>query len=155
MSLNFFLQNQNNITPIEEHLDTFCQLDDHDVMATIKNWGNHPDKILSVLCRSLVDRKLLKVKLQAAPFDEALVNEKKKEVMEKMNISENEAAYFVFTGEASNTTYDPGDERINILFKDGTVKDISQVDNALIQHNLNLAMGETKKYYICYWRFDV
>jgi len=28
--------------------------------------------------------------------------------------------------------YDPAVERINILFKDGTVKDISKVDNALI-----------------------
>ncbi len=58
---------------------------------------------------------------------------RKKKLAETLNITEEETDYFVFTGEASNTTYDPGDERINILFKDGTVKDISQVDNALIQ----------------------
>ena len=63
--------------------------------------------------------------------------------------SEEEVNYFVFTGIASNTTYNPADERINILFKDGTVKNISQVDNALIQHNLS---GTVKKYYICYLR---
>lgn len=145
--LDFFLQNQNK--NIDQYLDIFCQLDDHDVMATIKNWCQHPDKILAALCRSLVDRKLLKVKLQAEPFDKLLADEKKKEVVEKMNILYEEAGYFAFTGEASNTTYDPGDERINILFKDRTVKDISQVDNALIQHNLSSTI---KKYYICYWR---
>ena len=154
-ALNFFLQNQEENSSIEEHLDTFCQLDDHDVMATIKNWVYNADKILSILCRSLVERKLYKVKLQAEPFDKEMINEKRREVMEKLGVSSEEANYFVFTGEASNTTYDPGDERINILFKDGAVKDISQVDNALIQHNLSLANGEIKKHYFCYWRFDV
>ncbi len=145
--LNFFLKDFQSNNEIKENLDKFCRLDDHDVMATIKNWCLHPDKILSALCRSLVERKLLKVKLQSDPFDENVVNEKIKETAALLNIEEHEAAYFVFTGEASNTTYDLEDERINILFKDGTIKDISNVDNALIQHNLS---GTTKKYYFCY-----
>ena len=148
-ALDFFLQNQDKDTSIEKHLETFCRLDDHDVMATIKNWCDYPDKILSVLCRSLIDRRLYKVKLQAEAFDINMVKEKIKEVCEKLDITENEADYFVFTGEASNTTYNPSDERINILFKDGTVKDISKVDNALIQHNLS---STVKKYYICHFR---
>ena len=145
--LNFFLKDFHSNSAIEKHLDKFCRLDDHDVMATIKNWCQHSDKILSTLCRSLVERKLLKVKLQATPFDAALVNEKQKEASEVLGISEKETGYFVFTGEASNTTYNLEDERINILFKDGSIKDISEVDNALIQHNLS---GATKKYYFCY-----
>lgn len=147
--LSFFLQNADSSSPIEQHLETFCRLDDHDIMATIKNWSHHPDKILATLCRSLVERNLLKVKLQAEPFDVAFMKEKTKEACDKLGISEKESGYFVFTGEASNTTYNPGDERINILFKDGTVKDISTVDNALIQHNLS---GAVRKYYICYMR---
>ena len=147
--LDFFLQSQDSNSPIEEHLDIFCRLDDYDVMVTIKNWSHHPDKILSTLCRSLVERKLSKVKLQAEPFDDSLVLEKKKEVIEKLGVSEKDAGYFVFTGEASNTTYDPRDERINILFKDGSVKDISKVDNALIHQHLSSTI---KKYYICYLR---
>ena len=42
-ALNFFLQRQNENSPIEEHLDIFCQLDDHDVMATIKIWSHYSD----------------------------------------------------------------------------------------------------------------
>jgi len=150
--LNFFLKNFRIQTPIEQHLDMFCRLDDHDVMATIKNWCQHPDEILSTLCRSLVERKLLKVKLQSAAFEETMVKEKTKEVCGVLGISEKEAGYFVFTGIARNTTYDPGDERINILFKDGTIKDISAVDNALISVKSGLAYGEVKKHYICYYR---
>lgn len=148
-ALNYFLQNPSMNHKTQEHLDTFCRLDDFDVMATVKNWMDHPDKILSTLCKGLVDRKLYKVKLQADSFDSSLVNEKKKELMQRFGISNEEADYFVFTGEAINTTYNPEDERINILFKDGSVKDISKVDNALIHQHLS---SPVKKHYICYLR---
>jgi HD superfamily phosphohydrolase len=147
--LNFFLKQDGSTAFIEKHLDTFCRLDDHDVMATIKNWCHHPDKILSELCRCLVERRLFKIKLQVEPFNESLVSEKKKEIAGKLIISEEEADYFVFTGDASNTTYDLRDEKINILFKEGSVKDISQVDNALIHQDLSSTI---KKYYFCYYR---
>ena len=150
--LDFFLKNGTPAISIEHHLDQFCRLDDHDIMATIKNWSRHPDKILALLCRSLVERNLFKVKLQAEPYDQKWVDKKRKEACSSFGISEKESEFFVFTGETSNTTYNPGDERINILFKDGTIKDISQVDNALIHYNSGLAYGEIKKYYICYMR---
>ena len=150
--LDFFLQHNTPGFSPDQHLGKFCRIDDHDVMATIKNWSRHPDKILAQLCRSLVERNLLKVKLQAEPFDESWVDQKRKEACTSFAISDKESGYFVFIGEASNTTYDPADERINILFKDGTIKDISQVDNALIHYNSGLAYGDIKKYYICYLR---
>jgi HD superfamily phosphohydrolase len=148
-ALNYFLQNPSTDHKTKEHLDTFCSLDDFDVMATVKNWMDHPDKILSLLCRGLVDRKLYKVKLQANTLDDSFVKEKKKELMQRFGINNEEACYFVFTGEAINTTYNPEDERINILFKDGSVKDISKVDNALIHQHLS---SPVKKHYICYLR---
>jgi len=148
-TLDFFLKHPESNRWIKHHIERFCSLDDFDVMTTIKNWGHHPDKILSTLCRGLVDRKLFKIKYQAVPFDENLLKEKKREVMKELKITEEETEYFAFTGEAINTTYDPSDERINILFKDGTVKDISQIDNALIHQQLS---GPVKKYYICHYR---
>jgi len=148
--LDNMLKNPQDYQNMSDALQIFCRLDDHDVLATIKNWSWHPDKILRLLCRSLIDRHLYKVKLQAEPINPALTNQKVQEVAALLELNEEETAeYFVFTGEASNTTYNPADERINILFKDGTIKDISQVDNALIQHNLS---STVKKYYICYWR---
>ena len=148
-ALNYFLQNPSTDHKTQEHLDTFCSLDDFDVMATVKNWIDHPDKMLSTLCKGLVDRKLYKVRLQGNSFDNSVVNEKKKELMQRFGINNEEAGYFVFTGEAMNTTYNPEDERINILFKDGSVKDISKVDNALIHQHLS---SQVKKHYICFLR---
>ncbi len=147
--LDNILKNPDDYRQIENGLDIFCRMDDHDVMATIKNWCWHPDKILRLLCRSLTDRRLFKVKLQGEPVPEDFVRETKDSVAAVLNLTEEEVSYLVFTGIATNTTYNPADERINILFKNGQVKDISQVDNALIQHDLS---SKVKKYYICYWR---
>ncbi|MEO6315651.1 MAG: HD domain-containing protein [Chitinophagaceae bacterium] len=147
-AFDYFLQHPEASNAISEHLDKFCMMDDYDVLSTIKNWMFYPDTILSLLCRSLVDRRLLKVKFEQEPFDEAYVQSLRNNICTTLGVSEAAARYLVFTGEASNTTYDPTEEHINILFKDGSIKDISKVDNALIQHNLSRPM---KKFYICYY----
>lgn len=148
-NLTFFLKEHNPDEAFIKHIEKFAQLDDTDVMCTIKNWCGHLDTVLAKLSKGLVDRKLLKVKFQSEPFDPMILETLRKDVAQKLNISEREAAYFVFTGEAVNTTYNPYDERIRILFKDGSVSDISKVDNALIHHQLS---APVKKYYLCHLR---
>ncbi len=130
-------------------LEQFCSLDDYDVVSAIKGWCNHEDKVLSYLCKGIINRNLLKVKYYAEPVKEDLMEEKKQEAIQKMTLSEEDAGWLVFTGEASSSTYNFEDEQINILFKDVSVKDISEVDDALINRNLS---GKIKKYYICYPR---
>ena len=134
-------------------LEEFCNLDDYDVLAAIKAWSHHPDKILSTLCTGIINRQLLKVKYFGEPIDENLLKEKIADACARLNINEEDAGWLVFTGEAVSSTYNFEDEHIHILFKDGSVKDISEVDNALINQNLGgLAAGVIKKYYICYVR---
>lgn len=145
--LDFFLQHSGKTLDVNANLDKFCLLDDFDVMGTIKIWMFHSDTVLSLLSRSLIDRHLLKVRFQATPFEGEYVEEVRKRVAAKLDVSMEEARYFVFTGEAVNTTYNPMDEKINILFRDGSVKDISEVDNALIRQTL---ASTVKKFYICY-----
>jgi HD superfamily phosphohydrolase len=146
-NLNFFLREQQPHENFIKHLEKFTQLDDTDVMCTIKNWCGHYDKILARLCKGLVERKLLKVRLQAEPFDEKMVAQLRTDAAAKLKITEQEAEYFVFTGEAQNTIYNPLDERIRILYKDGSISDISKVDNALIHQQVS---SPVKKYYLCY-----
>jgi HD superfamily phosphohydrolase len=127
-------------------LEKFCAVDDHDVMHAIKRWSHHPDKILSLLCTRFLNRQLYKARIQAEPFDEDYVRIKKGQAGLQFGIDQADIDYFCFTGEATNTLYQTRDERINILFKDGTVTDISRIENALIQQNLSAAV---KKFYIC------
>lgn len=146
-NLNFFLKEYRPEENFRNHLEKFAQLDDTDIMCTLKNWCGHSDLVLSKLCMGLVDRKLLKIRMQAEPFDDKIIPMLQKEASEKIKISDTEAGYFAFTGEAVNTTYNPYDEHIKVLYKDGSISDISQVDNALIHHQLSSPL---KKYYLCY-----
>jgi len=142
-----FLHDSQGAETVHNLLFEFCQVDDFDIISSIKSWTLHTDQVLSVLCKNLLKRNLLKCKLQTTRFDKELVAEKKKIIMDQLNITMEEADYFVFTGEAINTTYTLGDEHINILFKDGSVKDISNVDNPLIHQTLSMPV---KKFYICW-----
>lgn len=127
-------------------LAQFCALDDHDIMHAIKRWSVHPDKVLSLLCSRFLNRKMYKTTIQSEPFLPATIAAKQKESLNAFNVDASEVDFVCFTGEASNTLYQTKDERINILFKDGSIKDISSIDNALIHQNLSAAV---KKNYIC------
>ena len=145
--LNIFLHNGDNVKGIENHLDNFCNLDDYDILAAIKKWANYPDKILSMLCKSIISRRLLKVKYSPNAISPTIVKEKTELAKKYLNINDEEASYLVFTGVTGNNTYNASDEHINILFKNGEIKEISKVDNPLINQTL---FGTVKKFYICF-----
>ena len=130
-------------------LEKFCTLDDSDVISSIKKWRKHPDPVLSILCNALLNRDLLKLRLQneSITLDEVL--EKRQAIANSLSISQEDANFLVFTGEAENSLYNPNNERINILFKNGEVRDISQVDSPLIHQNLS---HPVKKFYICFYQ---
>jgi uncharacterized protein len=144
-ALDYFLGSFNG-TMDAHALAQFCALDDHDIMHAIKRWSAHPDKVLSLLCSRFLSRQLYKTTIQSEPFLPATIAAKQKESLDAFNVDASEVDFVCFTGEATNTLYQTKDERINILFKDGSIKDISLIDNALIHQNLSAAV---KKNYIC------
>lgn len=127
-------------------IQRFCLMDDFDVISAIKKWSRHSDPVLSLLCTRLLNREIYKTNIQSTPFDENFLAEKQAQTMKKFGVSKEEAAYLCFTGIASNTAYQSKEEKINILYKDGSVKDITEVDNSMIQQNLS---SPVKKFYIC------
>ena len=133
----------------KQQLEAFCTLDDTDVIHSIKQWKNHSDWTLSTLCKALLNRQLLKLRLQHEPISNEELALKKAEVAAANQISLEDAGFLVFTGEAENSLYDPNNERINILFRDGRVCDIAQVDSPLIHQNLSRPV---KKFYICFYQ---
>ena len=129
-----------------ETIKRFCLMDDFDVISAIKKWSNHSDKVLSLLCTRMLNRNIYKTSIQANPFEPLYVETKKQQVMQQFGVNAEEADFLCFTGIATNTTYQSKEEKINILYKDGTVKDITEVDNSMIQQNLS---SQIKKFYIC------
>lgn len=144
--LNAFI---NNIAE-QQTLANFCLLDDADVMMAIKTWASSTDRVLNMLCTGLLERKLLRVQYFNEPPAEEVIAQKRNELMKSQGLSYEETGWLVFTGEASSSTYNFEDENIHILFKDGSVKDITAVNNPLIGQNMQVNI---KKYYFCYFRF--
>ncbi len=128
-------------------LAQFCSIDDADVMMAIKLWLNHSDKILSTLCQGILDRVLLKVKYVPTLPSQAALMELQVSVSKSLSISLEDVKWLVFCGEVQLHTYNFYSNPINILYKDGGVKSIAEVEDALIHTGMQ---QNNKKYYICY-----
>ncbi len=130
-----------------ELLDIFSQLDDNDIMTSIKVWTSHADPVLSMLCKQLVNRKLFKVELQNQAFKEDKINTIKNNIKKRYKLNDKEVNYFVFTGNVTNDAYRADKIRINILTKDGNVSDIADASDQL---SIDVLAKTVKKYYLCY-----
>ena len=144
-AIDFFINSFDGMMT-EQALEWFCTMDDTDITFAIKKWSHHSDRVLAILCEGLLNRRLLKCTLKATPFTAGELAVKLQSTAVSLKLGEEEARYFVFTGEASNTTYKIADEHIKILYKNGTVTDISHVDNPLIHQTIS---APVKKFYIC------
>lgn len=144
-ALDYFLFEYTNGLNLQV-VEKFSELDDSDLSFAIKKWSKHKDFVLSTLCKKLLARNLYKIKLQSKPFNSAEINELQVKAMQQFKVDSSLFPYFVHTGTANNTMYKTEDERINILYKDGTVKDISAIDNPLIHQTISAPI---KKFYIC------
>jgi HD superfamily phosphohydrolase len=145
-----FLYNHYSKKDFYEHpelLDTFAQLDDYDIMASIKAWCTHKDPVLSRLCCQLVNRNLFKVEMQSQPFKEEKIRLIRQEIKKRYKLSEKDVEYFVFSGVVTNDAYRADKIRINVLFKDGTVSDIADASDQL---SIDVLAKTVKKHYLCY-----
>ena len=148
-ALKYFLYrnlNENDFNDNPEHLNQYCQLDDTDVMASIKVWQTHEDKVLARLCKMLVLRKLYKI-LFISESLASILGDKKEQAKTKFGIEEEFMHYFVFSGIASNSTYNIDNELIKIETKSGLVKNITEIDDSLVNQTLARSVH---KNYICY-----
>ena len=148
-ALAYFLERDLTVNDFKQnpiHLNTFCKLDDTDVMSAIKVWTNCGDRVLSELCKMLILRKLYKVTFGSESLA-SILQDKGNAILRKLGIAETDLHYFVFAGEASNSTYNINDELIKIETKNGTIKNITEIEDSLVNHTLAKAVH---KNYICY-----
>ncbi|RNC86299.1 MAG: HD domain-containing protein [Winogradskyella sp.] len=146
--LQFFLKNDINISNFdEERLEVFSRLDDYDIVSAMKAWQYHDDFVLSNLCEIIINRDLLRIKIKNQSIKQSSLKTHQEALIEKYNITRDEAKYFVFSGQISNQAYQSSSNQINILLKSGKTKDIIKVSDHL---NLKALSKPVTKYYICY-----
>lgn len=151
-AMSYFLKNTLSVNDFEQNNEVmihFSNLDDNDIWTALKVWQSHPDKVLSTLSSGMVNRKLFKIEIANEPHAAEKKQEYVGKFMSKYNISEQEAAYFVSSDSLATDLYNQYDESIKILFKDGTIKDIS---NASDMFNIELLSKKVEKYYFAYLR---
>ena len=137
-ALHFFLYNDINHTEFHNNpdcLENFIQLDDNDIWTALKVWSNHPDKVLSTLSLGMINRNIFKVENSAEPIGEDRIKELTLQISQQLGITLSEANYFVSTPSIEKNMYDPADDSIDIIYKDGTIKNIAEASDML---NLSL-----------------
>lgn len=150
-AMNYFLQQDFSISDFNQNekcLEQFLLLDDNDVISSVKVWASHEDSILSDLCTRLNNRNLFKVKFLDKEAASQTMDWKQK-FQEEFSFSETELGYYFIEDSTSSHTYNDGEEQIKIIFKNGEINAISDVEHTLITAELLVPI---KKHYICYLR---
>jgi HD superfamily phosphohydrolase len=149
-SLRTFLYAQHDLSSFKNNpklLDEFANLDDYDIMTSVKVWQKSDDKILAKLCKMMVNRNLYKVVINDSRLAKDELNTIKEKFSKQLKISEKEIEYFVFQDAIENNAYNPKMDKINILLKNNTVKDISEAADTL---NISSLARPVKKWFVCY-----
>lgn len=159
-ALRYFLYNRVGIRQFKSRekvvgdkdaLEVFADLDDNDIMVSIKVWADHSDKVLSYLCRAMKDRHLFKIEIGKKPFPKEYVANIRKNIKNKLGCSNHALNYLIIKGSIVNNAYSRDDDRINILFKDGSQQDIAKASDML---NISVLSKTVKKYYLCYPKIE-
>ena len=125
----------------------YAALDDSDLLSAIKVWSQSEDKVLSVLCECFTNRQLFKSKLLEVPLAKTERTALRKQYATRFGISQEEAEYFFVEHVSTSNTYSEKGEAIDILDKDGIVRDIADASEML---NMETLTYKPQKIYLFY-----
>jgi len=157
-ALDYFLRNDidashfaaNEGNNLSDALRMYEELDDSDIWSAMKAWRHSDDKILRLLATDMLDRRIFKVEVHEDPIAQERIDELQDLIAQKAGIAREDAHYLMSVNTIQKDMYSVDDDSIDILYKDGTVKDISRASEIL---NVALLSKKVRKYYLCYQRF--
>lgn len=147
-ALHYFLYNHitsDDMTAGSEALRQYALLDDSDVLSAIKTWMNSDDKVLALLSEMFINRRLFRGTLRDKPLTESEKKTLTSRLAQSLGIRENDAHYFYEEHISTSNTYSEKADSIDILYHDGTVKDISEASEIL---DLRLLTFKPQKLYL-------
>ena len=151
-SLRYFLVNNVDADFFLNHPEALQQyglLDDADIHCSIKEWTKDNDKVLSLLARNMVSRQTFKVEIHEQPISEERIQMLEDTLMQETGVNCDEVKYLYDISTIQKDMYDLDDDHITILYKDGSMKDITEASEIL---NVSLLSKKIRKYYLCYHR---
>lgn len=151
-ALHYFLYQKvtfDMFSPVSEALEQYALMDDNDVLCAIKAWISSDDKVLSALSRSFIDRQLFRGELLTEPLTEEQKQALNKHYAATLGIREEDAAYLWSEHVSTSNTYSEKADSIDILFSDGSVRDIAAASEIL---DLEALTRKPRKLYLFKYR---
>ncbi len=151
-ALAYFLNNPVDALWFEQHpeaLTMYEELDDSDIWSAMKAWKHNDDKILALLATNMLDRKIFKVEVLEEPPSQQHLDSLQEQIARTIGVSVQDAGYLMSLDTIQKDMYSVDDDSIDILYKDGSVKDITEASEIL---NIALLSKKIRKYYLCYQR---
>lgn len=145
-SLAYFLNKDAKTVNSVELLNRFSLLDDYDIIAALKNWQHHSDFVLRDLSSRILNRNLLKIRIQNTPFAMEQVQEKKLQ-LSSLGLQTDQLGNYVFSGGISNQAYVPDIKTIKILTKSGEVSSLQRQSELFIGNSFS---NVESKFYLCF-----
>jgi len=138
---------QNRIIAGRPALDLFAGLDDNDIIASVKEWQDNQDPILSYLSKCIINRRLYKIKISKKPFSEQKITLLKEKICQLFKVTDEQLHYFLIIDTISNSAYNKvSSDKINVIFKNNKVSDLSDASDI----DLSVFSETVRKYFICY-----
>lgn len=153
-ALHYFLYNDVDADLFLSHPEAlyyYEQLDDNDIWSAMKVWADNDDKILSLLAKDLIERRLFKVEIFEESVETSHIREIQQQLTARYGISIEDTRYLMSLDTMQKDMYDIHDDHIDILYNDGTMKDIAEASEIL---NVSLLSKKIRKYYLCYQRMS-
>jgi len=156
-ALLFFLDNDIHAEQIDvpEVRDHYLQLDDTDILFSLKQWMQGPDPILADLCRRFINREFLRVTFlpqrphagQMDTWQSQVADWLVEEALVARSEAKTAARHYLTVNVSRHTAYDSDQELIGILGRNGMVRELSEMaDTASISE----LTGFVEKPYVCY-----
>jgi uncharacterized protein len=147
--LSLFLKEDISLSDFQDKgrtLDAFGMLDDNDIWGAIKFWRTGHDRILSLLCTMLLERKLFRVTLTSDPIRRETIEKIRDAVKKEYHTLGAETPYLFSHGTVTNEAYAEG-KHINIKMNSGAVVDIAQASDLPAIRAISKIV---KKNYLCW-----
>lgn len=111
-------------------LNLYLDLDDNDILSSLKVWQHSDDMILARLSSDFINRRLFKVRIYDGVISPDILAGKTSEMAAALNISPVEAGYFAGEQVVEKDMYSMQADQIRILSRSGEVRtmpDVSEI----------------------------
>ena len=133
-ALHYFLYNhlsKKDFALGSEAMKQYALLDDSDVLSAIKAWMSCEDKVLAYLSSAFTNRQLYRGRILAEPLTDSEKAMLERHYVQVLGIDPVDAHYFYSEHVSTSNTYSEKDDSIDILYNDGTVRDIASASEIL------------------------